>query len=149
MFTKRPDKDPASAELPRQTQGPAPARAPAQTGRASLIGEDLLVTGNLSCKGEIEIYGEVQGDVHAQRIVVGERAHVTGALLGDEVVVRGGVQGSIRGNRVTFQATCRVEGDIFHRSLSIEQGAFFEGKSRRTADPLAIPKSPNGLPPPA
>jgi cytoskeletal protein CcmA (bactofilin family) len=25
-----------------------------------------------------------------------------------------------------------VEGDIFHQSLAIEQGAYFEGKSRRS-----------------
>ena len=30
-----------------------------------------------------------------------------------------------------------VEGDVYHQSLAIEQGAFFEGKSRRSDDPLA------------
>jgi cytoskeletal protein CcmA (bactofilin family) len=33
-----------------------------------------------------------------------------------------------------LQTTSQVEGDIFHQSLSIEQGAMFEGKSRRTND---------------
>ena len=44
---------------------------------------------------------------------------------------------AIRGNAVTFQSASRVEGDVFHKSLAIEQGAFFEGKSRRSDDPLA------------
>jgi len=39
--------------------------------------------------------------------------------------------------RVTLQSSSHVEGDIFHQSLAIEQGAFFEGKSRRTEDPIA------------
>jgi cytoskeletal protein CcmA (bactofilin family) len=47
------------------------------------------------------------------------------------------VVGSIRGLRVTLQAQSHVEGDIFHQSLAIEQGAYFEGKSRRSDDPLA------------
>jgi len=34
-----------------------------------------------------------------------------------------------------------VEGDINHQSLAIEQGAFFEGKSRRSDDPLSDAKS--------
>jgi cytoskeletal protein CcmA (bactofilin family) len=33
-----------------------------------------------------------------------------------------------------LQTTSQVEGDIYHQSLSIEQGAMFEGKSRRTSD---------------
>jgi cytoskeletal protein CcmA (bactofilin family) len=62
--------------------------------------------------------------------------------------VRGNVQGSIRGNSVTFQSSSRIEGDVFHKSLAIEQGAFFEGKSRRSDDPMSVQRSANGMPPP-
>ncbi|MET0195229.1 MAG: polymer-forming cytoskeletal protein, partial [Hyphomicrobiaceae bacterium] len=86
-----------------------------------MIGTDLSITGNLESKGEIQIEGEVQGDIHAGRIVVGERARVTGSLLADDIVIRGNVGGSVRGNTVTLQSNSRVEGDLFHRSLSIEQ----------------------------
>ena len=97
----------------------------------------------------MQIEGEVQGDVHAQRIVIGERARITGALIAEEIVVRGNVQGSIRGNAVTFHSSSRVEGDVFHKSLAIEQGAFFEGKSRRSDDPMSVQRCANGVPPPA
>jgi cytoskeletal protein CcmA (bactofilin family) len=130
---------------------PGAARAgPATRGNAaaSLIGADLSITGNLESKGEVQIEGEIQGDVHAQRIVVGERARITGALIAEEVVVRGSVQGSIRGNAVTFQSSSRVEGDVFHKSLAIEQGAYFEGKSRRSDDPMSVQRTTN-VPPPA
>jgi hypothetical protein len=33
-----------------------------------------------------------------------------------------------------LQASSQIEGDIYHNALSIEQGAMFEGKSRRTTD---------------
>jgi cytoskeletal protein CcmA (bactofilin family) len=59
-------------------------------------------------------------------------------------VVRGRVVGSVRGLRVTLQAQSHVEGDIFHQSLAIEQGAYFEGKSRRSDDPLAEVKAAPG-----
>ena len=80
----------------------------------------------------MQIDGEVQGDIHAGRIVVGEQAMITGALIADEIVIGGNVQGSIRGNNVTFQSASRIEGDVFHKTLTIEQGAYFEGKSRRS-----------------
>jgi cytoskeletal protein CcmA (bactofilin family) len=40
---------------------------------------------------------------------------------------------------VMLQATSQVEGDIYHQSISIDQGAMFEGKSRRTKeDPRTV-----------
>jgi cytoskeletal protein CcmA (bactofilin family) len=55
--------------------------------------------------------------------------------------VRGHVVGSVYSRRVMLQTTSQVEGDIYHQALSIEQGAMFEGKSRRTNDdPRALLK---------
>jgi cytoskeletal protein CcmA (bactofilin family) len=103
----------------------------------SIIGEDLTVTGNVLSKGEVQVDGQIQGDVHCSSLIVGEKAQITGGIVAEDVVVRGQVMGSIRGVRVTLQASSHVEGDIFHQSLAIEQGAFFEGKSRRSEDPIA------------
>jgi cytoskeletal protein CcmA (bactofilin family) len=103
----------------------------------SIIGEDLTVTGNVLSRGEVQVDGQIQGDVHCSSLIVGEKAQITGGIVAEDVVVRGQVMGSIRGNRVTLQASSHVEGDVFHKSLAIEQGAFFEGKSRRSEDPIA------------
>lgn len=139
MFNRKPD----SPDLPNSRPASQPRRA---TGVTSVIGADLSITGNLESTGEVQIDGELQGDVQAARIVIGEQATITGTLIADEIVIRGSVQGSIRGNSVTFQSASRVEGDVFHKSLTIEQGAFFEGKSRRSNDPLSVPPhAGNGL----
>ena len=50
---------------------------------------------------------------------------------------------------MTFQSSSRIEGDVFHKSLAIEQGAFFEGKSRRSDDPMSVQRLHNSVPPPA
>ena len=106
----------------------------------SLIGPDLTITGNLISKGEVQIDGIVHGDIHGSHVIIGETASVSGGIVADEVVVRGHVAGSLRSKRVMLQSTSQVEGDIYHQSLSIEQGALFEGKSRRTSDdPRNIP----------
>jgi cytoskeletal protein CcmA (bactofilin family) len=103
---------------------------------ASVISADLIIMGNLQSKGEVTIDGQVQGDVNCAILIVGENAEVTGSVIAEEVVVRGRVLGTVRGNKVTLQSTAHVEGDVFHRALAIEQGAFFEGKSRRADDPM-------------
>jgi cytoskeletal protein CcmA (bactofilin family) len=128
---------------------PPPPPAPSALGRApasfrpggpsnsSVIGADLVIHGSLTSKGEVQIEGEVQGDIHATHVVLGERARVTGGIIAEECVIRGHLLGTIRSRRVILQGTSHVEGDVYHQTMAIEQGAFFEGKSRRTDDPLA------------
>jgi cytoskeletal protein CcmA (bactofilin family) len=107
----------------------------------SVIGSDLTIAGNLICRGEVQVDGIVEGDIQGSNVVVGENATVTGGISADEVVIRGHVVGSVHSRRVMLQSTSQVEGDIFHQSLSIEQGAMFEGKSRRTnEDPRTLLK---------
>ncbi len=128
---------PASAAPPAQSAPYQIGSRPGERPAPSVIGSDLTIMGNLVSRGEVQIEGEIQGDIHGTNIVVGEKAKITGTIIGDEVVVRGHVMGSVKGKRVMLQSSSHVEGDIFHQALSIEQGAYFEGKSRRSEDPTA------------
>ena len=151
MFTKKP-QDAAKPPPTRVQVASQRSRSPPRgsgNDAATVIGAGLSITGNLESKGEVQVEGEVKGDVHAQRIVIDERARITGALIAEEIVVRGNVQGSIRGNAVTFHSSSHVEGDVFHKSLVIEQGAFFEGRSRRSQDPMSVPSIASGPQPSA
>ena len=103
----------------------------------TIIGEDLTIKGNVISKGEIQVDGEIQGDIRCSSLLLGDKAHVKGCVVAEDVVVRGHLLGTIRGVRIALQAPSHVEGDIFHESLAIEQGAYFEGKSRRSDNPLA------------
>jgi cytoskeletal protein CcmA (bactofilin family) len=150
MFTKRTEKEAtgggASTATHRTATAPTAARPlPDKASAASVVGCGLSIRGNLESRGEVQIDGAVEGDVHAARIVVGQEAQITGNLLADDIVVRGAVAGSIRGKKVTLEAVSHVEGDIFHKTLAIERGAYFEGKSRRVDDPAAVPRPSQGL----
>jgi cytoskeletal protein CcmA (bactofilin family) len=129
-FTERP------ATYASKSPGPSASKMV-----PSIIGEDLKITGNVTSKGEIQIDGEIEGDIRCSSLLLGDKSKVTGGVAADDVVVRGRIVGSIRGLRITLQAQCHVEGDIFHQSLAIEQGAYFEGKSRRSDNPLAESKA--------
>jgi len=151
MFNRKPSNSAVSPPTlgngaPPPVPSPRPVQARQAGGAPSVIGSDVSIAGNLESSGEVQIEGELQGDVHAARIVVGHQANVAGELIADAVIVGGNVQGSIRGNNVTFQSASHIEGDVFHKTLAIEQGAYFEGKSRRSADPMSVPSSTNGTP---
>ena len=136
MFTKRTEKEGtgggaghghhAKACCRRGGSRQQTAAARARQARPPSWGAELSIKGNLESRGEVQIDGAIEGDVHAMRIVVGEAAHITGNLLAEDVVVRGAVAGSIRGKKVTLEAASHVEGDIFHRMLAIERGAFLK-----------------------
>jgi len=157
MFTKKPEPGEAVTKLGRERASGGSesksspfaersAKAPTPSPSASkmvpsIIGEDLKITGNVSSQGEVQVDGEIQGDIHCGSLLLGDKSEIQGSVVAEDVVVRGKVMGSIRGLRVTLQAQSHVEGDIFHQSLAIEQGAYFEGKSRRSEDPLGEAKS--------
>jgi cytoskeletal protein CcmA (bactofilin family) len=106
----------------------------------STIGEDLVIAGNVSSKGELHLNGQVLGDVHCLALVLGENAQLEGNVVAEDVMVRGRLIGSVRALRVMLQSTAHMEGDLFHKSLSLEQGTYFEGESHPSDDPLAIPE---------
>jgi cytoskeletal protein CcmA (bactofilin family) len=63
---------------------------------------------------------------------------VTGTISAERVIVRGQTSGAIRAMSVALQSSARVEGDIHHMSLTIEQGAEFDGRCRRPANPTEL-----------
>ena len=104
---------------------------------ASIIGEDLTVTGNLISKGEVQVEGDVQGDLFCATLIVGDRGRVTGGIVAEEVTIHGRISGTINALNVTLESNCHIEGDICHQTLKLEHGGFFEGQSRRSDDPLS------------
>jgi cytoskeletal protein CcmA (bactofilin family) len=107
------------------------------TRTVTTIGEDLTITGNVASKGEIHLDGHVKGDVHCGALVLGENSNLEGNVTADDVVIGGRLIGSVQAIRLILQSTSYVEGDLIHQSLAMEQGAFFEGKSRRSENPLS------------
>jgi cytoskeletal protein CcmA (bactofilin family) len=113
---------------------------PKKTGAPSIISPDLRVNGDLVCSGDIQIDGWIEGDIQSRNVVVGESATVHGAVQAENVRICGTVNGQIRADNVTLEKSARVTGDILHKSLSIEQGAFLEGMCKRIDTTPAVPQ---------
>jgi len=147
MFTRNSSAEPKALE-PRSTRaganGARPSISAPSSGEKSVIGNDLRIIGQglkIISRGMLQVDGEIEGDVQAAEVVVGEKGKVTGMVAGRQVVVRGTVSGVVCGQNVALQASSQVEGDVHHMSFAIEQGAQFEGRSRRAkseADLVAV-----------
>ena len=148
MFTRSSPAEPTTLE-PRTTRPTSinsaqPSISAPSTGEKSVIGNDLKIIGQglrIISRGILQVDGEIEGDVLAAEIIVGEKGQVTGMVAGQQVVIRGTVSGVICGKTVALQASSQVDGDVHHMSFAVEQGAQFEGRSRRAkgeADLLAV-----------
>ena len=74
--------------------------------------------------------------------MIAEGAQMEGDVVAEELTIGGHVKGTIRANRVKLDSTAVVEGDIFHRTLAIEENARFEGTSRRNENKVDAPSRP-------
>ena len=124
--------DPAAPQPATEARAPEPKGKPP----ASVLSPDLVIKGNVTTSGDITIEGQVEGDIRAHLLTVGETATVKGEVVADDVVVDGRIVGRVRGLKVRLTATARVEGDIVHKTIAIESGAHFEGSVMRQDDPL-------------
>src|SRR5262245_8752960 len=134
MFTRNSSVEP-------KTQQRTPSISPPSSGEKSVIGNDLKIIGQglkIIGRGTLQVDGEIEGDVQAVEVIIGEQGKVTGMVAGQQVVVRGKVSGVVCAKNVALQASSEVQGDVHHMSLAIEQGAVFEGRSRRAADESAL-----------
>ncbi len=107
----------------------------------SIIGNDLTIVGQglrIITRGTLQVDGRIEGDVVGNEIIIGEKGEVIGVVSADEIIVRGQVQGTIKGHSVTLQASARVEGDVHHQQLTVEQGAHLDGRVRRPKDPAEL-----------
>lgn len=126
----------APVEKPAVPAPAAAAPAPKAKPPASQLSSDLHITGNLKTTGDIQVEGQIDGDIRAHLLTVGEGATVRGEVVADDVVVNGRIVGRVRGLKVRLTSTARVEGDIIHKTIAIESGAHFEGSVQRQDDPL-------------
>jgi len=97
--------------------------------RGTVIAKGLKIVGSVTAEGLVEVNGQVDGELHCTSLIISRGAHVAGTIAAGRVVVDGRVEGPIQGGDVILKSQAHVVGDIHHQSLSIESGAFFDGRS--------------------
>ena len=113
-----------SATTPAPTR---PERA-ASSGKASVLGADLRITGEITSAGNIEVLGEVDGTITAQGLVVGTEGKVTGIVTAETVEVKGRLDGKVSSKTFSLRSTAAVAADVTYAAIIIESGATIEGR---------------------
>ena len=138
MFTKT-NKD-------MRNENPKPAvDIPSVPATPSLMASDLNFTGDLISTGEVQIDGNVTGDIRVDTLIIGATGNIRGEITANKVRIHGKTIGQINAKSVSLAKTANVQGDILHEDLSIEQGAYLEGHCRRTEINSEIKDSENPI----
>ena len=107
---------PAAAPVVKPISANTPQASPSQTSKgvsmASVISKALKITGELESTEDIQIDGQIDGDVRGVGVKIGQNARVKGTVYGDEVELAG---------------TARMTGDVWHQDIKIESGAYISG----------------------
>ena len=107
----------------------------------STLGRGMVITGNIVSDGSVQIHGRVIGDIHVSHLVICDGAQVEGNIVAQEVAIHGAFKGTVRGNNVKLHGKAMIDGEIYNKSLTIEENVQFEGVSRRLDKPVEVPSA--------
>ena len=129
----------AAADTP-SSKKPSPTRSATVP---SILGSDLIITGDIKTDGDIQIDGRLDGNLKAGNVTIGEQGMVNGKIISQSLHVRGKVTGKVNAVSVELADTANVQADLTQDQLMIANGAFFDGKcTRKSAVPGSSAKKP-------
>jgi len=109
---------------------PLPATpAPSTASQSSLIGNTLLIKGEVFSEDEILIEGRIQGKINVKnRVIIGVNGNVEAEVEAREVIIKGKVTGNIKGaQRVEIVPSGVLHGNINSPRVVIADSGVFEG----------------------
>jgi cytoskeletal protein CcmA (bactofilin family) len=131
-----------SAPDARQVDSTAPAQSSyvAQTGpqrsiapqaNRNVLSSDVEIKGSVKFTNDLVIDGKIEGSISSDgNLTIGENARIKAEISTAIIIVYGKVHGNLTASdRVELKASAEVIGDIKAKTLSIESGAIFVGKS--------------------
>jgi cytoskeletal protein CcmA (bactofilin family) len=99
------------------------------SGSINLIGQGTTITGDLDCKGDIRIDGEIIGNLRSKaKVVIGSTGKVIGQVNASSLDLSGVLTGDVIVSETIFlKSTANLEGNMIANKLVVEAGAQFNG----------------------
>lgn len=120
--------------------------------RMATIGQSIIFKGELAGDEDLEIEGQVDGDVSLanHQLTVGANGRLKAQIVAKSIIVIGQVIGDLTATeRIEIQATGVVEGDIRAPRLTVQEGAVLKGAvdmSAASSDAAKPAKPPQAQP---
>lgn len=127
-----PTAQTAADERSRVNESTTGRTAGAQGVKKSMatIGQSIVVKGELTGEEDLEIEGQVEGNVRLSnnQVTIGASGRLTAQVVAKSIIVIGRVKGNLTATeRIEIQATGVVEGDVKAPRLNVQEGAVLNG----------------------
>ncbi len=113
-------------------------------GGASVLGPTLKFKGELTAQEDLLIRGQVEGSIkHSSNLKVGKEGKIKARVDAEYIEVHGEVEGDLTGSKsVVVKDSANVSGNIYSPSVSLYEGAKFNGKIDMSGDSKPAAKTP-------
>lgn len=95
--------------------------------RRSVLASDLVIEGDVTSDGPVDVYGKVLGSVRAPEVVIAAAGRVEGSVSAQDMSVLGFVSGSVTARQLHLSPSAVVLADVRYERMSVETGARLEG----------------------
>ena len=96
----------------------------------SFVGINSNFKGDVDTKGTLRVDGNLEGKIHADWVILGEKAFVKGDITAKGIVVGGRVEGNLHAKEIVeIKPKGKVSGDVSTTKFTIFEGGLFDGRS--------------------
>jgi cytoskeletal protein CcmA (bactofilin family) len=131
MPAPQPLRPPAPAPAPQAAAYPPPSKAPLSVGTRNILSSDVDIKGTVRFTNDLLVDGRIEGEINSDgNLTVGENARLRAEIRTASIFIHGKVHGNITvTERCELRAGSEVVGDLKAKTLFVEAGAVFVGKS--------------------
>jgi len=94
-----------------------------------MIGEGVIINGNIKSDNEVTIQGTVEGDVECNSIIIDNSGNLKGKIKTENMTVKGKAEGEISvNNLLQIKSKGDVSGKIFYGGIQINEDGKLAGE---------------------
>lgn len=98
----------------------------------NMISEGTTIKGTIKSQNDLRIAGRLEGEAICKgKVIVSSSAHIDGNITSAEADIAGKIEGTIKvSDKLTLRQSAIVGGDIYTKTLIVEEGAQLNGNCR-------------------
>jgi cytoskeletal protein CcmA (bactofilin family) len=100
----------------------------------SILGKELKLIGDFHLKGEVHVYGELEGTIYFQppgKLVIEQTGKIKGKINCDQIEIYGQVDGVIDAQgTLIIRSSGKLNGDFKAKNLSVYPGALLNSEGQ-------------------
>ncbi|MBR1380646.1 MAG: polymer-forming cytoskeletal protein [Alphaproteobacteria bacterium] len=100
----------------------------------TIIGAGCKLTGDIKTDHNVQIHGEIVGNVTAETVIIGRGGHVTGQITASDLFLHGTLDGPAVVSTANIFSNAQMRGVLEYHTLNISANTGLECKLQKRKD---------------